>query len=89
MKNFRYYFKLMSYPLGFFAVLGGVELLILREAYQQQADRQVQPYVDGSPIPEVQVEIDRRPQSINIPSIDTGPKLGPVVKTDRLATPSP
>lgn len=88
MKSLGHYFTLALYPLGFFAVLGVVQYAILWNAYNQRDERQLKPYVDGRPIPEVTVKIDRRPQSIDIPSLNpaTAPNAG---KSDRMTTPSP
>lgn len=87
MKDFGYYFTLALYPLGFFVVLGSVQYLILSKAYDVQADRLLQPYVNGAPLQEVRLKIDRRPQSISIPSLNltTSPNF---MKRDRVIAPS-
>lgn len=83
LRSFRYYFTLMLLPVGFFAVIGALQVAILWQAYQQQADMQVRPYADGRPIPVIEKKIDRRPQSINIPSLDTGAPPDSSAKTGR------
>jgi hypothetical protein len=87
VKSLRYYLPLVLSVAGFFGALGAIQIAILFRAYDAEADRQLQPYVDGAPVPIVRQKIDLRPQSITIPSLDT-PSPG-VSKGDRTKTETP
>lgn len=83
MFKLRYYLGLSAYPIALFLLLGSLQYAILWNAYKQKAYRQSQPYVNGAPLPEPDVSVDRRPQSITIPSLEMGSASARSAKTDR------
>lgn len=87
VKSLRYYLPLVLSVAGFFGALGAIQIAILLRAYDAEADRALQPYVDGAPVPIVSQKIDLRPQSITIPALNsTSPGLP---KGDRAKTETP